>query len=360
MRYYRRNIGLYKSELLQITMLTLLTVLMLTELRFFYLTGSWLDNLIFKLKLELGIITNLPHFCSQTITIYKSMSKEKIPFYLLIIFKLWALLPIRVLHIFGSILGLSIYFFSFLIPHKKNKLFAVMAKCGINSCANNFRKYTIILGRSVLDYPMWWLASDKRLIKYIKYSDADNVFERYKNKPIIFVGGHLSSTEAVVRLVGYFRKPLSFIYQGSKSNFAQHFHNLRGVLPGFMPVSSKQTSTLRQVLRELKNDGSIIIYTDMPPPKDSAVNITFFGHKCWTMSLPFKLKSAAVGAHKEVKMVYFETLQHFGGYTITLTDITEKINNNCEESMQIINDKIENSAKSHPEQYLWLTNKFRQ
>jgi len=274
-----------------------------------------------------------------------------------ILIRLWGIIPISVLHFFGYILGSLLFILSFLFTNKRKKIFAVIRKCGFENPNYILFKYLQVLSCAILDYPFWWLNHDSRIKRHIFLDDRQGILTKYQNKPVIFIGGHLSSTEVIGRLVGCYRQPVTFLYQGSKNQNLQKFHNIRSTLSKFIPISSKQPSALRQIIRNLKKNGSVIIYPDMPSPKESSVEINFFNNPSWMMILPMKLKELS---ESDTKVVYFETIHSFAKYSIILSDITEQLaNNNITENIQKVNDIIEVSIKKHPEQYLWFSNKFR-
>ena len=259
-------------------------------------------------------------------------------------------MPLWWLHVLGYLLGKSAWY---LVKRKRERVIALMRSLGIDNPEAQFRRYLVVISRVVLDYPWWWLNRDSVVSRHVSVESGQEILDGLGRNPPLFVGGHLSSPEPLVRCIGR-HAPLCYIYQNSKSRIASFILSLRHQPPRFTALPSSDPGSIRFLLDTLKNNGAALMYTDMRPPRGSGDWLDFFGRKSYTMTL-----AARLSLRPRVRVIFFECYQGFNRYRVRLTDITEQLPADLLPRAQAINDHIERVARTSPDQYLWFTNRFR-
>ena len=117
---------------------------------------------------------------------------------------------------------------------------------------------------------------------------------------------------------------------------------------------------VRAMLKALKNKEFVVILPDQEPNTGTGVFAPFFGLQAYSMTLVSRL---AKKTQSTVVIAFAKRLSSGEGYEIIFTDLPEmkdKLNaKELEESVVYLNQEVEKTIRSVPEQYQWSYKRFR-
>lgn len=119
-----------------------------------------------------------------------------------------------------------------------------------------------------------------------------------------------------------------------------------------VPVSGRGVT---EILRAVRSGGVTAILPDQVPANESSgLNIPFFGIKCATATLPYKLKEKSAA-----KVILGTALRTKNGFSLIFRDLDTIMSNGPEEALTGINRAIEESIIGNEAQYLWEYKRFK-
>jgi len=185
---------------------------------------------------------------------------------------------------------------------------------------------------------------------------GQEILEKYKNKGVIFVSGHLANWEIIPIAILRKSKNVAVVYRDS-NNFL--FNNWmikqRKIITGNQ--FSKGPNGIKEILNFLKNNGSVAMLVDQK--LSNGVSANFFNMKAMTASTPAALAlkygyPVVPLTVKRIKDVNFEV--EF------LPEIKVKETGNLKEDelnfTNKINQFLELKIREKPEDWFWLHNRW--
>lgn len=128
--------------------------------------------------------------------------------------------------------------------------------------------------------------------------------------------------------------------------------------PGVVTINKDNAA---RNVRERLADGWLVGLLADQNPRENAVPVTFFGHRCWATIGP-----ALIAARANVPLVMVSTVRDpDGGYTVEFSPPIPMVNTGCTrddllENTQRCQDAIEALVRRAPEQWLWLHRRWKE
>ncbi len=203
------------------------------------------------------------------------------------------------------------------------------------------------LGRTLAETP--WLGSDTMRQK-ITISDAiRGVLEQYthSDRPIIFVSAHLANWEIVPWLGALTNIPITSIYRKINNPYvdALYFSIRQHYCNELAPKGQKGARALYKAMRRKDNVGMLV-----DQKQNDSAHIKFFGLPAATTSTAAEL---ALKYDAIIIALHVERLAN-GAFKIHAQEVQYTSSQSPKHIMQTINDVIETWVRKHPEQWLWV------
>ena len=275
------------------------------------------------------------------------------------LFKGLALLPLPLLHAAGYLVGSFIALFPNL--HRRISLRNLELCFPELSDAQRARLLVKSLretAKTVMETPLAWHGSRRRLLKFVKSVHGDELLQQgiEAGKGVIIASPHLGSWEIIGQYLQT-RHPLTCMYKPPKS---ESFEALmyRGRTHLGMDLAPTDAAGVRKLMAALKRGEQIGILPDQDPEEGGAgIFVPFFGIQARTMTLLPKLaaKSGAV-----VLVAYAERLSWGRGYAVHFKPCDEAIRDrDPERAASAMNRAVEAAVGECPQQYQWSYKRFR-
>ncbi len=209
------------------------------------------------------------------------------------------------------------------------------------------------MGMMMIETAMSWWASDKRLLKRVRYEGLEHLEQaKAEGKGVILLTGHFTSMELGGRLI-MLKTPAYVMFRQLKNPLfnavmmrSRTFHS-EGIVLRDDP---------RSMLRALKKNKVVWYAPDQDFGKRTAVFAKFFGVQAATI----------VATARMVKMTgarivpFVPRREKDGSYTISIREPWEDYPTGDDlVDAQRINDWLEQEIRRSPEQYLWVHRRFK-
>jgi KDO2-lipid IV(A) lauroyltransferase len=275
---------------------------------------------------------------------------------MLLLSKLLARLPLRVLHLLGAIAGWVVYCAS---PAYRHRLRHNLAGAGLD--VRPVRHAAIAAsGKQALEMAWVWLRPAADLLRATAIDDPHG-FAAFlaQPRPVVLLSPHLGCFEIVAQHYmlqpAAAARPMTALYRVPRKALlrplleqARTRHGLR--------LAPADLGGVRRLLRALKQCQIVGILPDQVPARGDGVWAPFFGRPAYTMTLPARLVSAA---NALVGLAYAERLPHGRGFRIVWRPIDLAISGDAARDAAAINAVLEDLVRGLPAQYLWAYNRYK-
>ena len=266
------------------------------------------------------------------------------------LFRLLSLLPLPVLHFWGSALGWLVYG---LDPSYRRRLRDNLRQAGYDHC---WKAAVAEAGKAMLELPFVWCAAPARVAARVHSVDLDWVVELIDSGAgVLFLTPHLGCFELTAQEVAR-QRPLTVMYRPPKQaalkplvEGARARHNLK--------LAPANLSGVRMLAKCLKRGEPVGVLPDQVPQEGEGVWAPFFGRMAYTMTLPAKL--AQLG-NARIVTVYAERLPGGRGYQVRFTPLDVALEGTPEQQAATINRAMEALIARCPAQYYWSYNRYKQ
>ena len=269
---------------------------------------------------------------------------------MILLFKLLSLLPLRVLHIIGSIAGLVV-----LLSSPRSRRIARQNIAQANQGASvSPRQAMIHAGRALLELPWIWMRPQFDVVAKVVDVIGQKHVEAARNNGtgIIFLTPHLGCFEITAQYLAA-QKPITVLYSRPKQSWLVPLvEQGRG---NKLKIAPADMSGVRMLMRALRAGEAIGMLPDQVPGKGDGVWAPFFGKPAYTMTLAARL--AENGA--TLLLIYAERLNHAAGYRVVVSPFPEPLGNSQQQNAEAINRAIEGLVRECPEQYAWNYNRYK-
>jgi KDO2-lipid IV(A) lauroyltransferase len=268
------------------------------------------------------------------------------------IFSLIAILPLRVVHGIGALLGRLTFTLS---PTYAQRTAENLRQSGL--AANHFdtllKQSVNEAGKSSIELPWVWKRSQAEVCDTVQRCEGwEHLLEaQARGKGIILLTPHWGCFEVVGLYVGQ-RLPLTCLYRSPKQPWLETIMRT-GRERGMAKLATADVSGVRILFKALKRGEAIGILPDQVPSSGEGEWVDFFGKPAYTMTLSGRLAQSS-GA--TVVLACAERLPEGQGYVLRIEplvlDFTQSV------PLQI-NQALEKVIARAPAQYLWSYNRYK-
>ena len=263
------------------------------------------------------------------------------------------LLPLKYLQYVGSFLGLLTYWFS----PRDRKL--ILENLSLAKTHFKFEASPLEVAKSagkMLTDSLWIWKHPKESIQLTELIHWDLVEEAVKEgRGLLMLTPHLGTFEMIPRVLAeYF--PATIIYKPAKQKWLNDLIEEGRAHPrmNFVPANMQG---VRQIARALTRGEAVGILPDQVPGNGEGIWAPFFGKPAYTAVLPAK-----IALKNNIPTIVFSAIRkpHGKGWSIIAARITESFHADAYLAAQQLNQFLEKVIIEHPEQYLWMYNRYKQ
>ena len=274
-------------------------------------------------------------------------------FFLLLLFKLAARLPLAVLHGIGGVMGRITYMLSlgYAARLRDNLNFAWAGHTP--DAIDAVRRACIAeTGKSLAELPWVWQRPLHEVTARVRDCHGWEHVEaaRTQGRGIIFLTPHLGCFE-VSALYAAERLPITVLYRPPRIAWLEEVMR-KGRMRGQVQLARTDLSGVRMMFKALKRGEAIGLLPDQVPGQGEGEWADFFGRPAYTMTLVGRLAEGGAS----VLMAYAERLPHGAGYTIRITPLHFEQGQSAARQM---NAALEEVVRACPAQYLWSYNRYK-
>ena len=264
------------------------------------------------------------------------------------LFRLFALLPLPALHLFGAGLGWIAFLAS---PTYRRRFLANAAQAGLGF--SDVRSAVAAAGALVAELPRLWFGRAPR----IEWDGAELIDQaRAAGRGVVFLTPHLGCFEVTAQ--GYAARygEITVLYRPARKAW------LRELVDGSRRRSRLATAPttlggVKQMLQALKRGQAVGLLPDQVPPQGLGAWAPFFGRDAYTMTLPAKL-AQQTGAR--ILLAWGERLAWGRGYRIHLRRAPSTLSAAAPIAAAEVNVLLEALIRESPGQYLWGYARYKQ
>jgi KDO2-lipid IV(A) lauroyltransferase len=267
-----------------------------------------------------------------------------------IVLRLFAGLPLWLLHGLGTVLGWAIYGIS---PTYRRNLRANLALAGLDGA--RLRRAAIAhAGQMLAETPALWLrpqAEVAALVREVHGLDPA-LAARAQGKALLFLTPHMGCFEIAAQYAAQ-RIPMTVLYRAPKVAWLDPLMR-EGRSRGNVRLAPADFRGVRDVLAALKRREAAGFLPDQVPGEGEGVWEPYFGKLAYTATLAPRL-----ARREDVAcfLAYARRLPRGQGYSITLRPLPPALPG--ESDARHINRALEELVRECPEQYLWGYNRYK-
>lgn len=283
------------------------------------------------------------------------MSKTS-PF--LVLIRVLARLPLRLLHWLGIALGWSVYAVD---PVYRRRLSENLARARLApSPARLARMRRAAIGeagKTIAELPCFWTHHQAKLARWVRITHGQPALDeaRASGRGILFLTPHLGAFEITPQWYGL-TQPITVMYRKPKLAWLAPVVRA-GRERGLIELVPADLRGVRAMLRALRAGQAVGLLPDQAPGAGEGVWALFFGRPAYTITLAARL-AQSTGA--TVLMAVARRLPAARGYELEFHRIPGPIPTDPETAARAINAAVEAVVARYPEQYLWSYNRYKQ
>ncbi|MDO8925928.1 MAG: lysophospholipid acyltransferase family protein [Sideroxyarcus sp.] len=273
---------------------------------------------------------------------------------MIVLFEVFARLPLSALHRIGVLFGWVTYLFS---KRYSFRLRENLQNAGLARSESELKglQYTNIgeMGKGVMELPWVWRRPLEKVVSSVKQCHGWEHFEaaQAQGKGVIVLTPHIGCFE-VIGLYIAARMPIICMYRPPRWKFLDTLMH-QGRERGQMKLAPTDLGGVRQLLKALKKGQVTGVLPDQVPGNGEGEWAPFFGRPAYTMTLIGRLAEASGAA---VVMCASERLPRGEGYELYFTPLSFDAGASIPLQM---NAALEEVIRDHPEQYLWSYNRYK-
>jgi Kdo2-lipid IVA lauroyltransferase/acyltransferase len=271
---------------------------------------------------------------------------------------------LRFLHLVGGLLGWGGWLLS---PAYRRRLRANAALASVS--ARDRRRAVAEAGRMTLELPRLWLRpSDAPVPDPVCWEGAE-LIEQAIGRPggLLILTPHLGSFEVAAHAYAQrfgLLQPMTVLYRPARQAWLRQLEERARARPGLSSAPATLAG-VRQLIRALRQGGTVALLPDQVPPQGQGVWAPFFGRDAYTMTLAARL-ARQTGA--TVLLSWCERLPAGQGHVVRMSAWTEAWpqGSGLDEqawSLQAataVNRAMQTLILRCPAQYLWGYHRYKQ
>lgn len=267
-----------------------------------------------------------------------------------LILRILSLLPLRVLHALGSVLGWITYGTS---PTYRRHLRAHLAQAGFTD-ARLRRAAIASAGKMIAEVPALWFRRHEEVVALMRETHGfhEAIAQRSRGKAVLFLTPHMGSFEAAAQYASA-HAPMTFLYRPPKMRWLDPLMR-RGRSRGGAQLAPTDLKGVRQLFLALRRGEAVAFLPDQVPGRGEGEWAEFFGRPAYTMTLAMRLAERdSVACY----LAYARRLPRGRGYALEVRPMPAA--QPGETPTRRLNRGIEALIRECPEQYLWGYNRYK-
>jgi KDO2-lipid IV(A) lauroyltransferase len=271
---------------------------------------------------------------------------------------------LKSLHGLGALLGWAAWLLS---PSYRRRLHDNAALAGVSAVER--RRAVAEAGRMTLELPRLWLrAADAPVPDPVRWEGAE-LIEQALGRPggLLILTPHLGSFEVAAHAYAQrfgSRQPMTVLYRPARKAWLRRMEETARARPGLSSAPASLAG-VRQLMRALRDGGTVALLPDQVPPQGQGAWAPFFGRPAYTMTLAARL-ARQTGA--TVLLSWCERLPQGRGHVVHMTPWNQDWpppQGLDEEAWTLqaataINRAMEGLILRRPSQYLWGYHRYKQ
>ncbi|TSA49013.1 MAG: lysophospholipid acyltransferase family protein [Nitrosomonadales bacterium] len=272
---------------------------------------------------------------------------------LLWLLRLFARLPLPVIHALGVAVGWALYFG---LPKDAARMQENLRTSGLCPDEASFRRMlrrnVAESGKGLLETFAIWFRSPQHALLWVRACHGWDHVEAAlaAGRGIIFLTPHLGCFE-IAALYYAAHHPINVLYRPPRKAWLAPLIQT-GRARGQYKLAPTNMKGVRGLLQSLKRGEAIGILPDQVPSTGEGEWAPFFGRPAYTMTLVSRLAEATDAA---VFMVFGERLRGGKGYALHFRPLPE----GSVTTAAALNASVEQLIRQCPEQYLWGYHRFK-
>lgn len=268
---------------------------------------------------------------------------------LLRLFRFLSYFPLPLLHFIGAVLGRIVYWSSSKYRTRLSENLRQANLLAFHSQAINQA------GKSILELPFIWCASNERLLKKVKTENWEMVQAILdQKKGVIFLTPHLGCFELSGKNLAL-RTQMTVLYRPPRKAMLKPLLEDARAESG-MILAPANLSGVRTLAKALKRGEAIGLLPDQVPQQGEGVWADFFGKPAYTMTLSAKLHQMT-GA--PIILTYAERLPYGAGFIQRFFPFTDTLEGDATQQAAQINHAMEELIRKAPDQYFWSYHRYK-
>ena len=266
----------------------------------------------------------------------------------------FSILPLRLNHFIGSLIGQYLYFtnsYSKRVVSKNIKIcFPNLSKIEQQKLIKNS---LIETGKGLSESGFIWFNSFEHNATYIL--ETKGIEHLNSEQKTILLVPHFGCWEITGRVLSL-TMPLTFLYKPLRKSEQEKFLICKRQ-QGNLSMATADKKGVIKLQRAIAQNQLIGILPDQDPGEDGSILSPFFNYDVQTMTLLAKLTRKN---NAKVLMTWAARLQKGRGYVLNLAPINILSKSaNLQDDVALMNQAIEDLVKTQPEQYLWNYKRFK-
>ncbi len=269
------------------------------------------------------------------------------------ILKFFALMPLKLNHLIGTLIGQILYLTNSQSKHVVSKNIAIcFATLNKTQQQDLVKKSLIETGKNLSESGFIWCHSFEHNAKHVIKTNGVQHLKSRENT--ILLVPHFGCWEIAARIVSLYR-PTTFMYK-ELDNKKQNALLLSLREQQNLSMAAANKKGILKLQRALKEHQLVAILPDQYP-SESGVISSFFGQDAKTMTLLVRL---ARKNNAKILMTWAKRLSKGAGYELNIEPVNILSDTGLvEDDVALMNQAIEHLIKTKPEQYLWNYKRFK-
>ncbi len=271
--------------------------------------------------------------------------------------RLWAAVPLPVLHALGVLAGWVAYAFA---PRYRARLRENLLAARLVSDPSSLRRLirasAAEAGKAVLELPAIWFRKADAVLRLVRHVEGwEHVQAAVSGgRGAILLTPHLGCFEIAGLYCGA-HFPFMELYRPPKLAWLEPLMRA-GRARGQVALATTDYAGVRKLLAALKRGEAIGVLPDQVPGGGEGVWAEFFGRPAYTMTLIARLQAKSAAP---LIFLYAERLGWGRGYAIRVLPPLAALPHDAKEAATVVNRVIEDIVRACPAQYLWSYNRYK-
>lgn len=264
--------------------------------------------------------------------------------------RLYAKLPLRLLHALGTVLGWTLYGTS---PTYRRHLRGNLWQAGYGDACTR-REAIAAAGRMLAELPAMWFrphAAVGALVREV-IGEAPVLAARARRQPLLFLTPHMGCFEVTAQYAAL-QAPITVMYRPPRLAWLDPLMREGRGRPG-MHLATADQRGVRALYRALQRGEAVGFLPDQVPSRGEGEWAEFFGRPAYTMTLAARLAERAGVA---CFLAYARRLPRGRGYSLVVRPLPPALQG--ERPVRRLNRALEMLVRECPGQYLWGYHRYK-